>query len=131
MQIIYLLFLLQVFEVDSFNDSEIELGKPTLMLESSAQQLNASMDSMSDSFSEPPYKKYKNGSAETPDDPLQCQLPGSMSQQMKKEQETPSYFYGRYVGQCLDKLDADLNLEARQKINQILFQCERAQLERQ
>ncbi|KAL7738721.1 hypothetical protein ACLKA6_001058 [Drosophila palustris] len=114
---------------DSFDESEMETTEPTLLLKASLH--SADMNNAYESFPETAHTKYKNGLSETFEDPLLYKLSGAMSQQLNKDQESPSYFYGRYVGQCLDKLDADLHLEARQKINEILFNFENAQLQRQ
>ncbi|TDG44865.1 hypothetical protein AWZ03_008673 [Drosophila navojoa] len=54
----------------------------------------------------------------------------ALASQFNKSEESRSYYYSKYVGQCLDKLDADLNLEAREKISEILFKYEKVQLKR-
>ncbi|XP_034471917.1 uncharacterized protein LOC117779726 isoform X2 [Drosophila innubila] len=114
---------------DSYDESEMESSEPALLLGTSLR--SAHMDNTFESFPEPAHTDYKNGLAETFENPLLYNLSSAMSQQLNKEHESPSYFFGRYVGQCLDKLHADLQLQARQKINEILFNFENAQLQRQ
>lgn len=129
-------FVFQVFDTraslsDSYDESEMEMCEPALLLKSSIHSAN--IDNTFESFPEsfPAHANCKNGLAETFENPLLYNLSSAMSQQLNKDQESPSYFFSRYVGQCLDKLDAELQLQARQKINEILFNFENAQLKRQ
>lgn len=102
-------------------------------------QSNANLDDLHQSLPDSPQAKRKknNELTDTSENTLLHsmvnnvnQFTGTMASQMNKREESQSFYYSSYVGQCLDKLDPDLNLEAREKISEILFKYEKAQLKR-
>ncbi|XP_032591743.1 uncharacterized protein LOC116805239 [Drosophila grimshawi] len=120
-------------------ESEMGSGEPCVVLEPLAQDTqdnefnrsNENFDDVLESIPERPQAKRKRKPTEMTENALLHKLSGVTSNQTSRKQEPPSNCYSRYVGQCLDRLDPDLNLEAREKICEILFRYERVQLERQ
>ncbi|EDW63617.1 uncharacterized protein [Drosophila virilis] len=132
---------------DSNGESEMESCDRSALVEASIQepqdndcsQSNANLDDLHQFLPDSPQAKRKknNELTDTSENTLLHtmvnnvnQFTGTVSSQLTKREESQSFYYSSYVGQCLDKLDPDLNLEAREKISEILFKYEKAQLKR-
>lgn len=123
---------------DSNGESEMEASTQEPQ-ENDCNQSNANLDELHQSPPGSPQTKRKRIPELTdgPDNTLPHSIPNNVNRlatsaisQINKGEESRSYYYSKYVGQCLDKLDADLNLEAREKISEILFKYEKVQLKR-
>ncbi|XP_017857271.1 PREDICTED: uncharacterized protein LOC108609979 [Drosophila arizonae] len=124
---------------DSNGESEMEVSNQEPQ-ENDCKQSHANVDELHQSPpGSPQTKRRKNNElADGSENTVPQSVPNNVNKlptnalasQLNKSEESRSYYYSKYVGQCLDKLDPDLNLEAREKISEILFKYEKVQLKR-